>query len=96
MIVIAMAVVAWWPKSFLWYGVESVICVVRRTMRPRHAQDGPKFAGHYYLSSYPPVAALVGPPIRAHWSVENECHRTLDVSFGEDHCQVRDVTPRLI
>ena len=33
MIVIAMAVVAWWPKSFLWYGVESVICVVRRTMR---------------------------------------------------------------
>jgi hypothetical protein len=28
--------------------------------------------------------------VRGHWSVENRCHWVLDVTFGEDHCQVRD------
>ena len=90
--VIATTVGDWWPKSFLWYGVQSVICVIRRTVRQRHETDVPKFEVHYYLSSLPPVAALVGPLIRSHWSIENGCHHTLDVTFGEDHCQVRDVT----
>ncbi|MFT5188715.1 MAG: hypothetical protein ACI957_001737, partial [Verrucomicrobiales bacterium] len=25
-----------------------------------------------------------------HWSVENTCHYVLDVTFGEDDCQVRE------
>ena len=28
--------------------------------------------------------------IRKHWSVENQLHRTLDVHFKEDACQVHD------
>ncbi len=30
--------------------------------------------------------------IRAHCEVENSCHYVLDVTFNEDHCQVRDIT----
>ncbi|MFT5405863.1 MAG: hypothetical protein ACI9DF_004719, partial [Verrucomicrobiales bacterium] len=28
--------------------------------------------------------------VRSHWSVENTCHYVLDVTFGEDDCQVRE------
>lgn len=90
--VITTAVGDWWPKSFLWYGVKSVICVIRRTLRQRHDTDFPKFEVHYYVSSLPAAAARVGPLIRGHWAIENGCHHTLDVTFGEDHSQVRDVT----
>ena len=45
---------------------------------------------HYYLSSLAPDAARHADLVRGHWSVENTCHYTLDVTFGEDDCQVRD------
>ena len=46
---------------------------------------------HYYLSSLPPDADVLAARIRAHWSVES-AHHVLDLTFGEDHCQVRDRT----
>ena len=88
--VVAAAVGSWWPKSFLWYGVQSVICVVRRTMRQRASSDVPTQEVHYYLSDLPPEAKVLGPYIRHHWSVENQSHHVLDVTFQEDHHQVRD------
>ena len=45
---------------------------------------------HYYLSSLLADAAHLAQIIRGHWSVENSCHHVLDVTFQEDHCQVRD------
>ncbi|GAB3562522.1 hypothetical protein GCM10027578_04840 [Spirosoma luteolum] len=37
----------------------------------------------------------MGHYIRRHWSVENELHWYLDVTFGEDACRVRkDHAPR--
>ena len=36
-----------------------------------------------------PAGRLCGL-VRAHWLVENRCHRHLDVAFGEDACAVRD------
>ncbi|MGK0185399.1 MAG: putative transposase YbfD/YdcC [Verrucomicrobiales bacterium] len=45
---------------------------------------------HYYLSSLNPDGALHLKIVRGHWSVENKCHHVLDVTFGEDHCKVRD------
>ncbi|WP_294233586.1 transposase [Prosthecobacter sp.] len=44
------------------------------------------------LSSRKASAAELGRLIRNHWSVENKCHHLLDVTFREDHCQVRDKT----
>lgn len=39
----------------------------------------------YYISSLPPQEPqLIAEVIRGYWSVENNCHWTLDVVFGED------------
>ena len=56
----------------------------------------------YDLSSLPPDAAHLGDLIRAYWLVEserskdsrrqNQYHHVLDVTYHEDHCQVRDRT----
>lgn len=82
----------WWPKSWKWEGIQSVICVRRETMRQRHSAEEPAVEMHYYLSSLKVGAAELGRLIRNHWSVENQCHHLLDVTFNEDHCQVCDRT----
>lgn len=83
---------AWFDKSWKWPGLQSVIEVRRRTLRQRHSKEHPTEEYHYYLSSLPPDAVRLGDLIRAHWSVENQCHHVLDVTYHEDHCQVRDRT----
>ena len=46
---------------------------------------------HYYLSSLPADAPRLARHIREHWAVES-FHHVLDLTFGEDHCQVREHT----
>ncbi len=43
----------------------------------------------YYLSSRDLTAEEFATAVRAHWAIENKLHWMLDVSFGEDGCQVR-------
>ena len=46
----------------------------------------------YYLTSLKPrkVGGLhLGQLVRSHWSIENNLHWCLDVSFGDDHARVR-------
>lgn len=89
--VIVVPVGGWWPKAYLWYGVQSIICVIRTTVRQRQAGEHPVQEVHYYLSSLPPEAATgLGAAIRRHWDIENKCHHLLDVTYHEDHNQVRD------
>jgi predicted transposase YbfD/YdcC len=83
---------AWFDKSWKWPGLRSVIEVRRQTLRQRHSKESPTDEYHYYLSSLPPDAPRLAALIRAHWSVENQCHHVLDVTWHEDHCQVRDRT----
>ncbi len=89
--VIVEPVGGWWPKAYLWYGVQSIICVIRTTIRQRHAGENPAQEVHYYLSSLSPEdATAIGSAIRRHWDIENKCHHLLDVTYHEDHNQVRD------
>jgi predicted transposase YbfD/YdcC len=44
----------------------------------------------YYLCSLPVEVKLFARAVRGHWSVENACHWTLDVTFREDDSRVRE------
>jgi predicted transposase YbfD/YdcC len=79
----------WFHKSWKWHGLRTVVRVVRTTHRTG-AREALSRETHYYLSSLAGDAAHHADLIRGHWSVENTCHYTLDVTFGEDDCQVRD------
>jgi predicted transposase YbfD/YdcC len=62
---------------------------VRREVQRSH--DGPPLVEeHYFLCSFKDDVERFAQLVRGHWSVENRCHWVLDVTFGEDHCQVRD------
>lgn len=75
-----------------WVGLRSVICVESSRWLNGKEQHGK----HFYISSLSGCsAAQMGRYIRRHWSIENEQHWHLDVTFDEDACQVRkDHAPR--
>lgn len=78
----------WFHKSWKWAGLQSV-AQVRRFVQRSH--DGPMNQEvHYFLCSFKADVQRVAQLVRGHGAVENRCHWVLDVTFGEDHCQVRD------
>ena len=53
--------------------------------------ERPSIERHYYISSLdrPTKARRLAECIRGHWSVENNLHGQLDVSFREDERRIR-------
>jgi predicted transposase YbfD/YdcC len=68
-----------------WVGLRTVVMVERE----RHFADAVQTETVYYLSSLSPDAKRILAATRAHWSVENTFHWTMDVGFGEDASRVR-------
>lgn len=61
----------------------------------RTFQGETKITDKYYISSKNASAEEFGRIIRNHWSIENNLHWALDVSFGEDGCRARkDNSPK--
>lgn len=82
-----------WDVSILgaiagkWPGLKSIIAVHRT--RELNGQTSSEW--HYYISSLDArrSARQIGDYIRGHWSVENNLHWQLDVSFDEDQRRIR-------
>ena len=75
-------------KSWKWAGLQSVVRIIRTTCRGPQ-REALSVETHYYLSSLPADPTRLAASIRGHWEVES-FHHVLDLTFGEDHCQVRD------
>ena len=68
-----------------WPGLRSVVKVVGAT----GSGDGHYGTTRYFISSLNVSAERLLATVRAHWSIENSLHWSLDVTFREDQCRVR-------
>jgi predicted transposase YbfD/YdcC len=48
----------------------------------------------YYISSLPVGVKRFARAVRSHWSIENGCHWSLDMTFREDESRIRETQPR--
>lgn len=69
-----------------WKGLKSVGVVTSRRVKG----DQESIEVRYYLCSLPVDVELFARAVRGHWSVENACHWSLDVTFREDDSRVRE------
>lgn len=74
-------------KQEQWAGLRTIVMVERI----RHLWNKTTCEVHFYLSSLPVDAQLNGRVIRQHWSIENQRHWSLDVTFNEDKCRSRSL-----
>ena len=80
------AAIGWFADRSEWEALRSVGVVEAVREVPGRP---PSTERRYYLSSLPPDIARFARAVRGHWSVENNLHWSLDVSFGEDQSRAR-------
>jgi len=76
----------WMMERARWNGLTSIVMVERE----RTVGDETTVENAYYLTTRRPDAERLGEITRRHWSIENELHWVLDMTFDEDHSRVRD------
>ena len=65
-----------------WENARSVVCLTRvRTCLKTGQTTTEK---RYYITSLPPDSERIMHAVRTHWSIENNLHWQLDVTFNED------------
>lgn len=70
-----------------WADLQSIVRVRRELRALDNTPVPPETV--YFISSLPPDAELLLRAVRAHWSIENNFHWTLDVIFREDDARLR-------
>lgn len=72
-------------KQHDWFGLKSLVEVIsRREIKGVCSQEK-----RYYITSLSKDAVKVGNTIRSHWSIENNLHWVLDISFRDDESRIR-------
>jgi len=57
------------------------------SFRQQHGKS-PELTYRYHISSASLSEKQLAEAVRSHWAVENSLHWVLDVSMGEDDCQI--------
>src|SRR5512144_13636 len=74
------------PGLGLWKGLKSIGVATSRCLR-----DGKETVEvRYYLSSLEVDVERFARAVRGHWSIENGCHWSLDLTFREDESRLRE------
>ena len=68
-----------------WKGLQSIAMVES----VREIGDERTTERRYFISSLAADAKIISEAIRQHWTIENQLHWSLDMSFNEDNCRVR-------
>jgi len=74
----------WLPQRGQWEGLSCIV-MIRRCWYEKEKKHEEK---RYYISSLTGTPERFGKIVRRHWSVENELHWHLDVTFGEDDSSI--------
>jgi predicted transposase YbfD/YdcC len=74
------------PGQAEWKGLKSVGMVTS----VRREGEKESIEVRYYLSSLAVDVKQFARAVRGHWSVENACHWSLDVTFREDESRIRE------
>lgn len=77
----------WVPATDDWWHVETLIRI--EATREDDISNKQTHEVRYYFSSRKLTAKQANQAVREHWKVENQLHWVLDVSFGQDQCQIR-------
>ena len=75
----------WLTQHSQWKALRSVAMVES----VREIQGKVTTERRFYISSIAATAKELARAVRGHWSIENNLHWSLDVSFGEDQCRAR-------
>ncbi len=75
----------WLEQKPQWAGLKT-IAMIEET---REIGEKTSIERRFFISTLPPDAEKIARAVRAHWSVENNLHWTLDVVFDEDRSRIR-------
>jgi len=77
----------WVPSASEWKGVSSIIVI--ESERYLKCDKTTSNETRFYISSLPQNPVKTQETVRAHWSVENQLHYSLDVTFDDDRSRIR-------
>lgn len=77
--------IAWLQERHKWPGLKSVVMVESM----RETGNRIETETRLYITSLMLTAAILGPIIRSHWTIENSLHWVMDMVFRDDECRVR-------
>jgi predicted transposase YbfD/YdcC len=85
---IATSTIGWLYRRSQWKKLRSIIAIERT----RTIKGITQIAKHYFISGMNVDAERFSSLIRAHWSIENQCHWHLDIHFDSDRSTISGYT----